>query len=147
VTRPYLSEDVRRFVAQRADYLCEYCLIAENDTLWGCQVDHVISLKHGGSNAVENLAYACAFCNRQKGTDLGSIDWQTGNLVRFFNPRQDNWSEHFKLNGSTILSVTIIGEVTVRLFGFNDNSRILERQELMAENRYPSLAAIQRMKS
>lgn len=47
--RPYLIQEIRLLVAQRADYLCEYCLISEKDTILGCAIDHIISIKHGGS--------------------------------------------------------------------------------------------------
>ncbi len=33
-----------------------------------------------------NLALACPYCNRYKGTDLGSLDPETGQLTPFFNP-------------------------------------------------------------
>ena len=69
----YVSAELRRHVSERAELICEYCLIHEDDTFFGCQVDHVVSEKHGGETSSENLAYACAFCNRAKGTDLGSI--------------------------------------------------------------------------
>ena len=85
----YLSPALRRLVAVRADFLCEYCLIDENDTFFGCEVDHIISEKHGGATEADNLAYACAFCNRAKGSDIGSILPQRGTFVRFFNPRTD----------------------------------------------------------
>ncbi len=45
--------------------LCEYCLIHEDDTFFGCEVDHIISQKHGGPTEPENLAYACLPCNVQ----------------------------------------------------------------------------------
>ena len=93
----HISDDLRRLVAARAKYLCEYCLVHEEDTYFGCEVDHIISLKHGGPTTAENLAYACAFCNRQKGSDIGSILWQTGEFIRFFNPRTDRWADHFQL--------------------------------------------------
>ena len=32
-----------------AAFLCEYCLIHEDDTVFGCEVDHIISTKHGGA--------------------------------------------------------------------------------------------------
>ncbi|WP_228061189.1 HNH endonuclease [[Phormidium] sp. LEGE 05292] len=48
MTRPSIPQNLRQLVAKRADYLCEYCLIAEEDTFLGCQVDHIISVKHGG---------------------------------------------------------------------------------------------------
>ena len=132
---------MRRQVAARADYLCEYCLISEADTFLGCHVDHIISVKHEGPTTIDNLAYACVVCNRQKGSDLGSIDWRTKNLVRFFNPRSDRWSDHFSLQGARIASLTSIGEVTVRILGFNSDSQVIERQTLIDENRYPSAAA------
>ncbi|HEX8921153.1 MAG TPA: HNH endonuclease signature motif containing protein, partial [Pyrinomonadaceae bacterium] len=68
-----ISSELRRLIAARANYLCEYCLVAEEDTYFGCEVDHIISVKHGGATKAENLAYACAFCNRYKGSDIASI--------------------------------------------------------------------------
>jgi hypothetical protein len=66
--------------------LCEYCLIHEKDTFYGCQVDHIISEKHGGLTTADNLAYACTFCNRCKGSDVGSIVLRTGEFSRFLIP-------------------------------------------------------------
>jgi len=60
-------------VVARADHLCEYCLIHEEDTFFGCEVDHIISEKHGGPTTADNLADACVFCNRAKGSDVASI--------------------------------------------------------------------------
>ncbi len=99
---PYLNVEVRRLVAKRADDLCEYCLISEHDTILGCAIDHIISIKHGGSSNIDNLAYCCVYCNRFKGSDIGSIILEKKEFVRFYHPRWDNWREHFKLNDSTI---------------------------------------------
>lgn len=141
----HISDDLRRLVAARAEYLCEYCLVHEDDTYFGCEVDHIISLKHGGPTTSENLAYACAFCNRQKGSDIGSILWQTGEFIRFFNPRTDRWADHFNLDGVVIKPLTGIGEVTARILGFNDSDRILERQALADLGRYPTAPALKHM--
>jgi 5-methylcytosine-specific restriction endonuclease McrA len=97
MSRPYVNSELRRLVAARADYICEYCLILEIEAPSGCQVDHIISVKHGGATTEDNLFYACVFCNLQKGTDLGSINWRTGELVRFFNPCRDFWGDLFQL--------------------------------------------------
>ncbi len=145
MSRPYISEELRRLVAERADHICEYCLMAEADRSSSCQVDHIISVKHGGSTTPDNLAYACIYCNLQKGSDLGSIVWRTGELVRFFNPRRDFWGEHFRLNEAVIQPLTDIGEVTARIFEFNNDERLVERQALIAVGRYPSEAALRRM--
>ncbi len=140
-----VNAEIRLVVAARADYLCEYCLIAEEDTFFGCHVDHIISIKHRGETESDNLAYACAFCNRFKGSDIASLSSETGALVRFFNPRIDRWSDHFQLLGLSIQPRTEIGEVTVRILRFNDNERILERQELNKIGRYPNTAALARV--
>ena len=143
--RPYLNLELRRLVTERADNLCEYCLISEHDTILGCAIDHIISIKHGGSSNIDNLAYCCVYCNRFKGSDIGSIILDKKEFVRFYHPRWDNWGEHFKLNNSTIESLTNIGQVTARILGFNDQSRLLERQLLIDNKKYPSLSAIKRM--
>lgn len=102
-------------------------------------------MKHGGLTTEDNLAYACIFCNLQKGSDLGSIVWRTGELVRFLHPRRDFWGDHFRLEEATIQPVTDIGEVTARIFDFNNDERILERQALILSGRYPSVSALRRM--
>jgi hypothetical protein len=148
VTR--VSTELRRQIVARAEHLCEYCLIHEDDTYFGCEVDHVISEKHGGPTEPSNLAYACLFCNRSKGSDIGSIvpPITSGAFCRFFNPRTDHWGEHFALaeqDGATIVPVTDVGEVTARIFGFNREERMLERQLLREVGRYPTAAALRRM--
>ncbi len=137
----YITAQLRRFVIQRAGRLCEYCLIHEDDTYWGCQIDHIISEKHGGETKADNLAHACSFCNRNKGSDVASITLD-GQFIRFFNPRIDKWSAHFRLDGITITPLTNIGEVTARILGFNQIDRLFERQELLELGRYPTLAAL-----
>lgn len=133
----YGSAELRRLVESRARGLCEYCLLHERDTFFGCQVDHVISQKHGGSTDAQNLAYACTICNRAKGTDIGSIAPSTGEFTRLFNPRSDHWADHFRFNGVVIEPGTPIGEVTAKILGFNEAERILEREALQHIGRYP----------
>ena len=84
-----ISEELRRLVRSRADRLCEYCLTHEDDCLFIFQIDHIISVKHGGTAGLENLARACIFCNRQKGSDVGTI-LADGKFSRFFNPRTES---------------------------------------------------------
>lgn len=136
----YISAELRRHVARRADGICEYCLIHEDDTFFGCEVDHIISEKHGGAMKAGNLAYACVFCNRHKGSDIGSV-MEDGDLVRFFHPRKDGWVDHFVLDGSVVSPQTAIGAVTVRILQMNTPDRMLEREALRDVGRYPSAEA------
>ncbi len=133
----YVSLELRRLVAGRAHRLCEYCLIHEEDTYFGCQVEHIIAEKHGGPTEAGNLAYACAVCNRAKGSDLGTISATSRQLTRFFNPRTDSWSQHFLLREARIEPITEIGEVTAKIFHFNDALRLFEREALRRVGRYP----------
>ena len=137
MSRTYIPSEMRRLVISRAGRRCEYGLIHDDDTYFGCEVDHVVSEKHGGLTVVENLAYACLVCNRYKGSDLGSILDRTGDLTRFFNPRIDVWSDHFSLDGVTIQPLTAIGRVTERILRFNALERLMEREALCAIGRYP----------
>lgn len=127
----------------RANGVCEYCLIHESDTYVGCQVEHIIAEKHGGRTEASNLAFACAFCNRAKGTDLGTILLPARALTRFFNPRTDLWTEHFLLEGASIQPRTLIGEATVKILRLNAAARLFERQTLQLIERYPAPEAFE----
>ncbi len=134
---PEINATLRNQISVRANFQCEYCLIHEDDTYFGCEIDHIISLKHGGSNELNNLAYSCFFCNRHKGSDIGSIHVETSEFIRFYNPRTDNWNQHFRLVDSLIEPLDSIGEVTARILHFNHIDRILERRLLIELKRYP----------
>ena len=134
--------ETRQIVANRANFVCEYCLIAEADAYFKFQIEHITSRKHGGSSELKNLALACVFCNRYKGSDIASLIPETNRLTRFYNPRVDRWHEHFRLNGVFIESLTDIGEATVRILQMNHDDQILERQVLSRRGRYPSEAAL-----
>lgn len=136
-TSRYIDTELRRFVAERAAYFCEYCLIHESDTYIGCEIDHIISLKHGGKTDADNLAYSCTFCNRHKGSDVGSVIIGNNEFIRFYNPRKDKWTDHFKLDGSIIRPLTNIGEVTSNILILNSAERIIERESLIEINRFP----------
>ena len=107
-----ITAQVRAAVARRAEHRCEYCLINERDVGFPHQIDHIVSRKHGGSSDADNLAYACVICNRNKGSDVASIDTHTGEPTRLFHPRRDRWDDHFYLAGEVIESRSEIGAVT-----------------------------------
>ncbi len=126
----YIPAGLRRLVVERAKSRCEYCLILETDTFFGCQIDHVIAEKHGGPTSESNLAYTCAFCNRHKGSDIGSIADSNGEFTRFYNPRTDTWSQHFSYDNFQIVPLTPIGETTCKILQINAPDRIIEREAI-----------------
>lgn len=141
-----VSESLRRHIADRAYHVCEYCLIHESDTFWGCQVDHIISRKHGGGTEVGNLAWACASCNNSKGSALGTLAGPRSELTRLFHPRLDRWAVCFQLQGCCIEPVSMVGEATVKLMQINESNRLYERRVLAEAGRYPSVEALARIK-
>src|SRR2546430_2004357 len=114
-----ISPALRRQVASRAGFRCEYCLMPETELFAGCEVDHIISRKHHGQTDATNLALSCERCNRAKGTDVGSVVGPEQRFVRFFNPRTDAWPEHFRLERGIIQPRTEIGQATAGLLRFN----------------------------
>jgi len=141
-----VGPSLRRQIRERSWGVCEYCLVHKDDLFHGCEVDHILSVKHGGLSVLENLAFACFHCNRHKGTDLGSVTVRTSALVRFYNPRLDRWKEHFYWNESRIEPLTDIGEVTVRLLDFNHPERVVFRKLLSETGRYPTVEAVALLK-
>lgn len=123
-------------VAQRAGIRCEYCLIHLDDASFAHEIDHILSRQHGGETIAENLAFACMICNRLKGTNLTSVS-SSGEIKRLFNPRLDDWQDHFKLEGGIIQPLSTIGEVTARLLRLNDADRVVERLRFQGRGSYP----------
>lgn len=131
MAQTYIPAALRRFVRERGLGCCEYCVIPEQFTLVPHWVDHIVAEKHGGQTTAENLALACVLCNLFKGSDLTSLDPESGEITPLFHPRQDRWSDHFRLDGAIIEPLTPTGRVTVRLLQLNKPDRIEERNLLV----------------
>lgn len=133
--RQAISEKTRHFVANRAKFRCEYCQIHSDDMFLSFEIDHVIPIKHGGTNATENLAFACPHCNQRKGSDFATL--LDDEIVRLFNPRIDEWSKHFEAVNGEIVPKSRIGEASLKIFRFNQSDLLILRQILSEEGRYP----------
>lgn len=127
----YISAELRQFVTERANHQCEYCLFPQHASLLTFEMEHIISEKNGGETKAENLALACPYCNRAKGSDLGSLDSTTGILTPFFNPRTQSWQARFRLDNANIVPLTPEGRVTIAILQINDLDRLQERQQLI----------------
>src|SRR5436190_1432000 len=102
-------------VRQRAGGCCEYCKFPAAPF----HIEHIIARKHGGATTAENLALACARCNFHKGTDLSGIDPISGAVVQLFNPRKDQWPQHFRWAGVTLEGLTATGRATAVVLAIN----------------------------
>ena len=104
-------------------------------------VDHVTPLSAGGSGDEDNLALACFHCNRQKWRHTTARDPQTGAEAPLFNPRQQQWADHFiwSSNRLTIVGLDAIGRATVEALRFNRQRIVAIRAADLVVNRHPPL--------
>ena len=122
----------RDSVRRRAGHRCEYCgLRQEHYLVRSHQIEHIIPIKHGGSDALTNLALSCIRCNLGKGPNLSGIDSKTGEIVELFHPRRQIWAEHFALVGAEVVGLTPCGRATVSVLNMNEERRYRLRQALL----------------
>ena len=127
-----VSERVRELVRERAKGRCEYCGKPEGVNTFSHQVDHIIPEKHTGTSEFDNLAWSCLRCNSTKASEIASYDVLTKLLTPLFNPRTQNWSDHFEMNEEAqIIGKTAIGRVTVRTLQLNHSKQLKSRRDLI----------------
>lgn len=64
---------------------------------WGATVEHIVPRTHGGTDALENVALACARCNQGKGKRLDKRPRSDPTLARVIEMlqarRHERWRE------------------------------------------------------
>jgi 5-methylcytosine-specific restriction endonuclease McrA len=125
-------------VWERAKGVCEYCHLPHEFDVLTFQIDHVIALKHHGTDDLENLALACFACNNHKGANIAGIDPTTGELTRLFHPRRDRWEDHFDWDAGVLVGRTAIGRTTVDVLAVNIRHRVQLREALRDEGVFPT---------
>ncbi len=117
-----ISEATKQSVRERAKYLCEYCHSLELLSANRFTIDHIVPRSLGGSDDLNNLALACRRCNERRYNFVAGIDPETQEIVPIFNPRQQQWAEHFvwTIDGTVIQGSTSIGRATCIRFDLND---------------------------
>lgn len=124
-----LPASVREQVFARASYRCEYCQTAHRLIGLPLVVDHILPRTLGGGDDLENLCASCYRCNELKWMRTHGIDPTTGKMFPLFNPRTQNWQDHFVwINGGThIAGITPEGRASVLTLQLNN--------ELLVESR------------
>ena len=128
-----VSDPLRADVVSRANKRCEYCQYPEDHSPSSFHVEHIVPSSADGPTELKNLALACSHCNSHKAARQIGTDLQTGTDVRLFNPRIDDWTDHFRLNRKTggIEGHTPKGRVTVEIVQMNATQPIGARQFLI----------------
>lgn len=87
------------------------------------EIEHIIPLAHDGTDAETNLWLACPLCNTYKSDKMSGIDSETGQSHPLFNPRTQQWNEHFRWSedGIRVIGLTPTGRATVNALHLNDN--------------------------
>ena len=91
----HISRATRRRVAAVARFRCGYCLTSQAVIGPLLEIDHLLPEALGGGSEETNLWLACPHCNGAKGSRTTGRDALTGDILPLFNPRQDQWSDHF----------------------------------------------------
>lgn len=130
MSRPYISKEVRRRVAETALHRCGYCLTQEAVTGLPMEIDHIIPVGASGVSEEMNLWLACPSCNQRKAAQTHGIDPKTGEQAPLFNPREHAWNDHFawEAGGLYIIGGTPSGRVTVEALQMNNSFVVRARQ-------------------
>ncbi len=134
-----MNKELRKQIKERARYLCEYCLSPELFSPSYFEGDHIFPVSEGGKDEFENFANACGGCNKHKSNATHAIDPLTGEITALYNPRTNNWEEHFSWDDtySIILGITPRGRATIRKFKLNREEVVNLRVLLISVGLHP----------
>lgn len=139
MSRSRVSESLRQRVRETARFRCGYCLTQEIVVSYPLHIEHLLPEAKGGTSDEENLWLSCSVCNNYKGIQTDTENPDTGEIVPLFNPRTQNWSEHFAWNegGTHMIGLTPIGRATVNALKLNAPFRIISRQRWVSVGWHP----------
>lgn len=134
-----MKTSLKLIVRKRAKYCCEYCLAQERFSPDPFSGEHIIPQAKGGTDDAENLALACQRCNNLKYIFTHSLDPGTGTIVSLYNPRLDDWHDHFRWNETftIIIGISPTGRATVKRLQVNRDSLVNLRQVLRPLGYHP----------
>lgn len=126
-------------VAARAGHRCEYCHAPESAFNFPFEVEHVVPSASGGGEAASNLALSCRSCNVYKGSRTRITDPETDAEVPVFDPRADQWDEHFQADRKTglIVGITARGRATIETLGLNNGFQLRARRQWIRLGLFP----------
>ena len=123
----------REIVRQRADGRCEYCRFPDHALNLPFHVEHIVASIHRVNDSLDNLVWACPRCNLRKGTNLSTIDSESGERVDIFNPRAMTWTDHFEIRDGIIVGITACSRGTANLLDMNNEIRLNHRRRLIEQ--------------
>lgn len=135
----YISAELKTKIEQLDHRRCCYCLTSESNSGIPMTFDHIQPVSKGGLTRFENLCLACRSCNEYKSNQTEAIDPLTGEITSLFNPRQQQWSDHFvwSPDGTKIEGLTAIGRATVTALRMNNTVIVAARSRWTISGWHP----------
>ncbi|MFB2983570.1 HNH endonuclease [Microseira sp. BLCC-F43] len=134
-----ISDEVRARVRVQAQNRCGYCRSWQQYILGILEIEHIIPKARGGTDDEENLWLACSLCNNYKGTQTDALDPVTNTRVKLFNPRTQQWLQHFTWSedGTEIMGLTDCGRATVIALKLNNKIAVTVRGQWVNAGWHP----------
>lgn len=123
-----VSAETRTAVKTAFGGQCGYCGVSEMSVGGELEIDHFQPLAAGGSDALENLVYACTACNRFKGDYAPTRD--APETLRLLRPLRDDMSAHIaEAANGRLLGLTPRGWFHIQRLHLN-RAQLIERRHL-----------------
>jgi hypothetical protein len=137
----YIPESLKIQVEQTDRQRCCYCLTSEANSGIPMTYDHILPRSKGGDTSFQNLCLACRTCNEFKSDITQTSDPLTGEPVPLFNPRLQNWTEHFawNLDSTKVEGLTAIGRATTVALRMNNAVIVAARWRWAISGWHPPL--------
>ncbi|MFN8372091.1 MAG: HNH endonuclease [Anaerolineae bacterium] len=116
-----IPQVTRQRLMEQARYRCGYCQAQQQYLNLTLEIEHIQPQAKGGTDEETNLWIACRACNSHKGEQTHALDPITNRLIALFNPRLQNWHEHFTWSDdkTLIIGVTPCGRATIEALQMN----------------------------
>jgi hypothetical protein len=136
---PQIPETIRRRVREVARERCGYCLSPQRFVMGMLEIEHLVPRSKGGGSEEANLWLSCSLCNRYKGAQTSAVDPLTGVTAQLFNPRHDDWNEHFRwsVDGAGIVGITPVGRATTEALKLNNELAVEVRRNWIRAGWHP----------
>lgn len=133
----------KKAVAERAGGCCEYCRSQARFAMQSFSIEHIVPRSLGGKTTLDNMALSCQGCNNYKYNKVEAEDPISGEIVKLYHPRRQEWNEHFvwRDDYSSIIGVTPIGRATVAALKLNRECLVNLRKMLYKYGEHPPLIA------
>ena len=134
----YISDSLRQEVTERAHGRCEYCQ-TQQVIVVSMEIDHIVPESASGETTLDNLCLACVGCNGFKLDFQTGIDPETEREAPLFNPRVQNWRDHFHWSddGLQIIGLTTVGRATITRLRMNRDAMVNSRRRWVQAGWHP----------